>query len=334
MFVLTTDIILVKGRMYSMKAFSRSMTILLMALFVFVVFTLPSFAATGSGWYQPGTAVTYTNPIRVKIVLNSRQDPNHDYIQCVYDVTLGTYNMAPTSFTVGDALSAFDNQQNEYEVIATSLNTGSFYSFKKVSTNTIFGHALYMPYQIIGNTYYYPMDGWMFRVNGKIPTVTSSATNAIGLIAAYTNIKDGDVITYYTDCPWKINNVTYSTYFISAHSTYDDNNGVLIVNMKKSRDFFNGALESATWTIQNYTSYNPNGYHTATLYDDNGIVIGMLQLQDGYGEMNCTLNSNKEYYVSIDDCVSWHTIAGFDSAGSITNVDHLERTIAFDKVIH
>lgn len=170
----------------------------------------------------------------------------------------------------------------------------------------------------------------MFRVNGKIPTITSSGTNAIGLGASNTYIEDGDVISFYTDCPWKVNSTVYSTYFISAHSTY--NNGVLTVQLKKARDFFNTPLDTATWTIQNYTSYNPSGYNTATVIREDGYIVGAIQLQYGHGTMNCSLNSSYKYYVSVNDCASWHTITGSDSSGSSTSVDHLERTIAYDKV--
>ena len=314
-----------------MKNCLKSLAITFATVCVLLIMAVPAFAATGTGWYQPGTAVTYTNPIKVKIILNSRKDASNDYIQEVDEVTLGTNNMSATSFTVADALLAYDNQTNDYDVVGTNHNIGVLYDIKKISTNVTFGPALYTPYQIFGNTYYYPIDGWMFRVNGKIPTSSSSNTNAQGLDTAHTYIEDGDVISFYTDCPWKVNSTKYSTYFISAHSTYS--NGVLTVQLKKDMDYFIAPLDTATWSIENYTSYNPSGYNTATVIREDGHVEGTIQLQYGHGTMNCSLNSNYKYYVSVNDCVSWHTITGYNSSGSSTSVDHLERTIAYDKVI-
>ena len=309
----------------------RRLTILLAAVFVMMIMAVPAFAATGNGWYNQGTPTSYTNPITVKVVLNSRKQGT-DYIQYVKeDVTLGTNNMTATTFTVADVLAAFANQQTAYQTIGTNYSIGILYDFKKVATNITYSPTLYTPYQIFGQTYYYPLDGWMFRVNGKIPTSTSSNANADGLDTAHTYVEDGDVISFYTDYPWKDNGTVHSTYFISAHSVYSS--GTLTIQLKKTYDYFEGPIDTAPWTIKAYSSYNPSGYNTATVLDENGAVIGTVQLQYGHGTMNCTLNSNTKYYVSVDDCVSWHTLSGLDSSGNSTSSEHLERTIAYDKVI-
>ncbi len=311
----------------------KYLTFIIATAFMLLIMAVPTFAATGSGWYNPGTAVTYTDPIQVTVVLNSRKigtNSNDDYIQYVKrNVTLGTSNMTATSFTAADALLEFDNLESNYDVIGTTHDIGVLYDIKKGGVT--FGPVLCLPYQHLGITYYVPADGWMFRVNGKIPTTTSSMSNASGLDVAHTYIEDGDVISFYTDYPWKINDVKHSTYFISAHSTYS--NGVLTVQLKKDLDYFEPPIDNAKWKIENYTSYNPSGYNTATVIREDGYVVGTLQLQYGHGTMNCTLNSNYNYYVSVDDCVSWHNKSGYDSSGNTINAQHLERTIAYDKVL-
>ncbi len=312
----------------------RRLTLSFVTVCLLLIMAVPAFAAGNAGWYNPGTPVTYTNPIKVKVVLQSRKYGNtSDYINAVYDVTLGTNNMAATSFKVIDALVALNDQQNDYELLES---TGDYieetdsvlYNVKKVSNNHIFGPALY-------NSDHYPIDGWMFKVNGKFPTSTSSSTNAEGLDVSHTYIKDGDVIYFFTDYPWKENNVIKSAYFVSAFTSYNNDTHKLKITLKQNRDFYNGPLATATWTIQMYNTYEPSIDLEAVVKDANNNLVGTVDLVEGEGTLTCNLNSSTNYYVSVmDDIRSFQTITGLNYSGNSISVNHLQRTIAYDKVEH
>lgn len=313
----------------------RKLAIAFATVCVLMIMAVPSFAAGNAGWYNPGTPVTYTNPITVKVVLQSRESLTTpaDYINEVYDVTLGTTNMTATSFKVIDALVALNSQQNDYEFLESTGDeieeTDSvLYNVKKVSNNHLFGPALY-------NSDHYPIDGWMFKVNGKFPTSTSSSTNAQGLDVSHTYIQDGDVIYFFTDYPWKdSNNVIHSAYFVSAFTEYDSEDHSLDITLKQNRDFYYGPLATATWTIQMYGLYKPTTNYQAEVRDASGTLVGTVNLVQGQGTLSCNLSSGTNYYVSVMGTRSFHSISGLDIGGSSISVNHLERTIAYDKVEH
>jgi hypothetical protein len=317
-----------------MKNTVRNIRIVLIAVIMIMMVTSSAFAAGNAGWYNPGTPVTYTNPIKVKVVLQSRKYANtSEYINAVYDVTLGTNNMTATSFKVIDALVALNDQQSDYVLLESSGDeieeTDSvLYNVKKVSNNHLYGPTLY-------TSDHYPIDGWMFKVNGKFPTSTSSSTNAEGLDVSHTYIQDGDVIYFFTDYPWKENNVIKSAYFVSAFTSYNDDTHKLKITLKQNRDFYNGPLATATWTIQMYGVYEPSIDLEAVVKDASGNLVGTVDLVEGEGTLTCNLNSSTNYYVSVmDDIRSFHSISGLDYSGNSISVNHLQRTIAYDKVEH
>lgn len=309
-----------------MEKITRNMMIIFAVALMIMMMTVPSFAASGNGWYNQGSAPTYTDPITVKVVVQSRKYVGaSDYINGTFDITLGQANMNPTSFTVSDVLGEFNNQQSTLQANPTYYQIGVLYNMKKLSNGNIYGPVLY-------NSNGYELDGWMFKVNGKFPTSTQSDTNASGISAANTYIADGDVIYFYTDCPWKINNTVFSTYFISADTSYS--NGTLTVTLMKNQNYYQGIGSSATWTIDDYTAFTPTTQYSAVVKDAAGTTVGNVVLQNGTGTKNITLTQGQNYYVSVLGTRNWHTINGTDSNGNPISVSHLYTTIAYDKVNH
>ena len=310
----------------------KRLAILIAAVCVLMITAVPTYAANGDGWYNQGTPATYTNPITVKVVLQSRKNlTTSNYINEAYNVTLGTANMTATSFKVIDALVALNSQQSDYELLQSDgdyieATDSVLYNVKKVSTGYIYGPALY---DTNGN----PLDGWMFKVNGKFPTSTNTDSNAQGLDVSHTYIADGDVIYFFTDYPWKVGNSVKSAYFISADTTYNSNTGNLHIQLMRNRDYYIGSGSSATWTIDDYEEFEPSTTYQAYVKDAAGNSVGFVNLSDGAGNLSCTLNSGTQYYVSVNTR-DFHNITGLNANGTSITVGHLARTIEYDKVNH
>lgn len=102
----------------------------------------------------------------------------------------------------GYGITACDNTGN-----AITSTSDYIYQFKKGTT--AFAPSFSGTH---GYSSAFLLDGWMFRVNGKLPVQagTGSSSDPQGRDIVHTPIADGDVIMFYMDYPWKENGVRQS----------------------------------------------------------------------------------------------------------------------------
>ena len=99
------------------RTMKKGLAIVLALVMVFAM-TATAFAATGNGYSVVGTATTYTQPIHVKVVLDTKKDSSSgNAISEVYNVQLGSVGMSARSFSVCDAMVALDAMMPDEFVI-------------------------------------------------------------------------------------------------------------------------------------------------------------------------------------------------------------------------
>lgn len=273
-----------------MRRLSRSIIILFVIIVMATIMAASSYAANGmngrgNGYYliSDQTIPTYStsDTIKVRVIVLSRQFSSTDThslnINQVVSLT------GKTEYSVRDVMIQFNNESTtakacDYSgnlITSNSIMIGSF----------VDGMRSYGPifFDDIGFGYRVSVDGWMFRVNGKNPLITFTSNGGpLGAGIHETPVKEGDVITFFFDCPFTINNTDYSTRFISADVNYQGGTGLLQVQLQSSRDnLYDG---DGQWIITPFIDYAPGVALIASLYDFNGTLISTISLDaTGYG---------------------------------------------------
>ncbi len=340
-----------------MRKISRKAVVLLMAVAMIIAMAVPTFATTGNGWYTIGNATEYNNPIYVKLVIQSRQKTTtpSGYLNIVDTVKLGEENVEGQTFTVSDVLVAFNAQQSTYEAQTSGetafLADSVLYNMvhHASSGDIVYGPLLYDNH---GYTNRIKSDGWMFRVNGKIPfTDQHSPTTGeqYGADSTYTYVEDGDVVYFYTDYPWYDGTTKLSNLFVSADTSYtapssSSEDGTLSVQLKSTDDVFSDWNGSTfPWTINDFASYAPGTRYSATIKElsintdgsTTESTFATVPLNtSGAGSISCTLDSSKRYYITVTGLRNWQSVTAYaGSTGSNTiTVKHLKRSIAYDRI--
>lgn len=274
---------------------------ILMALVMVFAMSATAFASADAGeqgYEIVGSPTTYTNPITVKVVVQSRERSvsNQDSIN-----TAASVSVSPNSdgnVSVRDAMLAFNalssNSVKAYNSSGNilSANDGYIYSFKK---GTVDYAPQFTSNHGDGNIL---CDGWMFRVNGKIPVSSVDSTyGPYGTTIVDTYLKDGDVLFFYTDYPWKENGQLMSSYYIDADISYT--NGTVAVQLVESYNWYADKAQNYFWTISpfaNKTSIKANTQ--VKIIDVNGNSVGNITVgkTTGYGSKAITLTAGQTYY--------------------------------------
>ena len=286
----------------------RRIAILLAAVCVMMIMAVPTFAANGmngkgNGYYLVGneTIPTYatTDTVKVKVLVQSRQYSNSDTYALNLDRTVSL--TGKTAYTVSDVMLQFNSDSTT--VYACDNNGNQITSSSDTVDNFVYGSRWYnyffweyipnVPNLLPGDRI--PVDGWMFRVNGRSPLLSLTGYNN-GPEGAYmtdTPIKDGDVVTFYYNYPFEINNDYKGAEFIAADIKYvpptGSGNGTLKVQLQKSHD--NHSDSQGKWVIDSFTDYGPGTTKYASLYNSNFSYVTLFSLDnDGYGTLSTTLS--------------------------------------------
>lgn len=318
-----------------MKNYIKSLAMSLAAICVLLIMAVPAFAVSGTGYYSVGTAISYNNPISVKVIVQSRCNVGgSSYINVNQTVTLGQSGVSGQTFSVRDAIIGFNSAQSAVEAYNISGNPISssdhyIYGFSYNSNNY---EPLFKSNH--GETTDILCDGWMFRVNGKIPISSTmsdpSAGNYYGTDISQTPIADGDIIYFYWDYPWKESGTLMSSYFTSADVSYSGT--TLTVNLKASYDWFADKSSNYAWTISNFSTYKPANNTMAYIYDSSNNQVGSVTISKSTGSGSKTLAlSSGTYYVSVPGMRVTKTISGVDVNGNSVSCTCLKSTPAYDK---
>ncbi|MBR3201943.1 MAG: hypothetical protein IKG17_11520 [Mogibacterium sp.] len=295
----------------------RRIAILLAAVFVMMIMAVPAFADTlngkGTGYYllSSRTIPTYSTSdnIKVKVVVQSKKYSSSDNgpINVKRDLTL----TGSSSYTVRDVMLKFNTGSTSYYACnndGTLISSSStvVQAFKNWS-NTIYKYSFWEHVDGVpglGPNDRIPVDGWMFRVNGKSPVknLTGYYGGPEGALMYETNVMDGDVIFFYYDMPFVINNVDYGATFLAVDTkytapTYPNTNGTLEVQLQSTHD--NHCNSQGQWVFNDFQDYAPGSNKTALLYGPGFSYIGTISLDSsGYGTLTTNLDPGM-YYISV-----------------------------------
>ena len=330
----------------------RRLTILLAAVCVMMIMAVPAFADTlngkGTGYYllSSRTIPTYstTDTITVKVVVQSKKYDSSDNgpINIKRNVTL----TGSTAYTVRDVMLQFNSNSatiyacnNDGTLITSSSdNVQAFKNGSKIYKYMFWEHVDGVPGLEPNDRI--PVDGWMFRINGKAPikNLTNYNGGPEGALIYETNVMDGDVIFFYYDMPFVINNVDKGAKFLAADTKYTapsspNNSGLLEIQLQSTHDNHSNSL--GQWEFNNFQDYAPGTTKTATIYDSSFSSVDSVSLNSsGYGTLNATLTPGK-YYVEVANLRTFKSItAHTSSTGSATATRSLLKTTdVFDQFI-
>ena len=255
-------------------------------------------------YYEVGQPAAYTEPIQVKVVLDTKHvdGTNNTATSAVYNVTIDGDKDGVTGLTVRDAILAWKTQES----IGVYDHGNTFGQNSKYITSISVGNNTFtptLPYEDAA------LDGFYFRVNGKIPLLTtSSPAHAYGPEGAYvdeTPIVDGDVIHLYWNYPYnKTPNTYYSANYVSATPAYNSGTSTLNVQLVMSYDY---EYNDGFWHIIPFhcTSCVPAGTYNYTIWEkgvSTAISSGTITTNNGgVGAITgLTLSPNTTYYLQID----------------------------------
>lgn len=329
-----------------MKKTLKGLAISLATICVLLIMAVPSFAdngmsGKGHGYYLIGdrTIPTYstTDTVKVKVVVLSRKYSSSDsyFLNLSRTVSL----TGQTAYTVRDVMMKFNT--DSATVKAGDNNGNLLTSSDTWIYNFMYGtrHFKYMFWEHVDDMPYLqpiervPVDGWMFRVNGYYPLKNLTGFNGgpEGALINDTKIVDGDVVYFYYNYPFEVNNVDNSALFIAADTKYTS--GTLKVQLQYGHENHSNTL--GQWEIDDYQDYAPGSSKTAFLYDSNFSYLGSISLNSsGYGTLSTTLSAGK-YYIEVSGVRSFKSITGHTSqTGSATaTCDFLATTSVYDQFI-
>lgn len=314
----------------------RRLAILFAAVCVLLIMAVPAFATADPGYYVIGSPVQYntTDEVNVKLVIQSREYSysNSSCIDTIEDVTL----TGKTSYTVLDVLLAFNDMDtgiqacdnNSVSLTSSATTVGQF-----VDDTGAYGYLFFGDY---GKGYREPCDGWMFRVNGRYPVSDTTGTlgGPTGSYIHQTPVAEGDVITFYFSCPFKLNNTDYSTAFVSANLI--DNSGSYEVQLRKCNENHYNTSYNGRWTFSLSNCYIfADGDNTGELLDEDGNYVATLTFSTTTGKATLPSNlSSGTYYVSVPSTKRWvsRTSYSWFTGSTTVTCNCLRTTGAFDRI--
>jgi len=337
----------------------RRLTLLLAAVFVMMIMAVPAFATTGNGYklvsdMQP-PAYSENDTIHVTVMVQSRaySMTDGDVINTAVSVPL----TGKTSYTVVDVMRKFNDNNispnvkacdNDGNLIPQTGTLTTINAFKKIITTESGTVEKIYKYLFFSDHGYglAPSDGWVFRVNGKFPLLSLTGENN-GPQGAYINqtpIADGDIVSFYTNYPWKESNQEWSTTFVAADASYtapdpevQNSVGSLSVQLKGSSDWHSNA--PFVWTINQFSNFSSftDSTPTGTLYaSDLETIVGTISFDasTGAGTLNQTLNAGT-YYLYVPSTQKWRWLVGYTnfSGTDYTYCMCLENTLVFDRIV-
>jgi len=231
-----------------MKTTRRIITIAL-ALAIIFAFAAPAFAQISgnlptdggdSNYVQTNLSDYYVNgQITVHLHVTTYLDENNNYIDEIYDVTVGTANATNQLITVKDVLEEADDDNTDIaftieEQYVTLTNTWEYYLTEVHDTTVTPSRNYYDAVRYKGGNAY--GCGYMFRINGMIPYFThtvngNSKTEGCLIGDAYVTANDTIDLYYATaqDHTWGtrveyIRQVSNKTFQLLDTQCYKTNN--------------------------------------------------------------------------------------------------------------
>ena len=333
----------------------RRLTILLAAVCVMIIMAVPAFAEAGDSYYVVGTPTQYntSDTIKVKVVVESREYSYTD--DTIIDQTVTVPLTGSTSYTVLDVMRKFNNDaispsvkacDSNGDPIAQTGNVDTINTFKKIidssgNNDKIYGYLFFANH----GEGRMPCDGWVFRVNGQYPLLSETGENGgpKGAYISETPVADGDIVTFYTNYPWKENNTDWSTKFVGVDASYTapdpavpNSVGSLSIQLKSSSDWHSNS--PFVWNINPFTNfaYFSVNSPTATLYKYNGDYVGTINISKstGSGTLNATLSSGI-YYIDVPTTRKGKWLSGYTwfTGNAYTYCYCIDSTRVYDKIV-
>ena len=291
-------------------------------------------------YYEVGQPAVLSSPVNIKFVVDTKKIGNSSStaVSQVYDVTINTDMDGIPGVTVRDAILSWIAQTSDvavYDHGNSFMQTSQYVTSIKIGNNT---YTPNLPYEEDA------LDGFSFRVNGKIPLLTtSSAAHAYGPEGAYvhqTPVSDGDVIHFYWNYPYnETDSSYYSANFVSVTPAYNSTTDTLSIQLVRSFDY---EYNDGFWHIMPFacTSCVPAGSYNYTIWKKNQntsgttnpfevVDTGSVETNNGgVGAItNLSLSAGVTYYIQIDT-QSYKGIYNEDLGSDVYIVDN---TKVFEK---
>lgn len=176
----------------------------------------------------------------------------------------------------------------------------------------------------------YALDGWMFRINGKLPLESldgdPDSGGPYGTDIANTPISNGDVIHFYWNYPYnETSSSYYSVKYVSADVSYTGT--TLSGNLVSAYSYFDNSMY---WHISLFSNYAPGTALTATVYDISGAEKGTGTV-DSSGSIevsNLSLTSGQTYYLKVPT-TTYRGVDGYDENYDSITWQILNTTMAY-----
>lgn len=257
---------------------SKKLLVVVLALVMILACAVPAFAdPSDPGSYVQSGSYSVTGKFNVTLTIQSYATNSMNPIsRYYYTVDMGTAGVTNT-FTVKDVLvrAAAKYSWLSFEFGSDSAHPGAYlYGVKDTSKSSNYLEAMIM-YR--NSTAYY--NGWMFRINGMIPMVTT--TNSALITEAY--VSPGDNITLYY-----ANADTQGTSANFAKLVYDSANSsstTIAYKVLVSNCYYDNG---SSWTIEDYSTLAENS--TVTVYIDNDST-GQSKTVDANGNITFAISS-------------------------------------------
>ena len=291
-----------------------------------------AFAASGEGFYTIGSLSSdTTGSIQVKVVLESKVDYNtQSSVTQTYDVTVDPMADNVAGYSVRDAMLCLANNTSN-NVVLYDVNNSAFDATDTYIKSMKINNVTYTPQLPFDG---YALDGWMFRVNGKIPLISETGDptsgGPYGNDIAGTPIVSGDVIHFHWDYQYQESSSTYySTNYQSFTSSLYGN--YLTVNLKKSWSYFDNNMY---WHIQPYSTSSASDTYAFKIYSLGSNTIqksGTVNINsNGVGTINVSGLSGTYYLHLIPQSATVHYKETFDY-NVYDDCDILSNTSAIEK---
>lgn len=291
---------------------------LIVAMIIAIAFCFSiGVAAETNDAYLVGEPISYDQPIDVTVIIESRKDSTtSQYISEILDVTLGRAGVNGQTFTVRDAMYTISANSmaglKMYNANGAEITSNATYIYSMSQNGVTYAPAL--------PSASYTLDGWMFRVNDKLPLDSwgDGADAPVGTGIADTPVADGDVIHFYWDYPYQESQTSwYSTNYIAPTATYDDDHTVT-VDLQYSWNYFDNNF---VWVLSGFNLYTNYTVLTANILDANKNLVDSKVITPNDTTINVTLTAGQTYYVQI--------MPTFKTVG---NYQLLDSTMGFAKI--
>jgi hypothetical protein len=236
--------------------------------------------------YVVETPATPAASINVTLVIEAG-----DYIDEDYDIHGGSAFRKEMPITLGDGVTSKNYTVTDLLEATDGQNGFTFYGIEGTNlveftdTTSYLAAVYYNEGQIDGlwQSGSFAYDGWVFRINDKLPVQVQSVVNNItyyeGASILQTPVNDGDIVHFFYDFPAKYSPSGSNLAANYVRAEYQSKNGNQLTISLKSHNTYIDEANDLQFQVNNYDidKLQPEATTTAYLYEVDGIYVTEAQ---------------------------------------------------------